>query len=113
MDHKDQPSRYDIRVRGLLSDTLVNAFPELRPRYRGGVTVLEGELPDQAALHGVLARIEALGLELLEVRRVARRPIVPRSHPATSGAWSGRRHRLGPDGGRSTTGPPGEKATDR
>jgi hypothetical protein len=31
--------------------------------------VLTGPLPDQAALHGVLAQIEALGLELLELRR--------------------------------------------
>ena len=33
--------------------------------------MLAGALPDQAALHGVLAEIEALGLELLEVRRLA------------------------------------------
>jgi hypothetical protein len=31
-----------------------------------------GVLPDQSALHGVLAQIEALGLELLEVRRSRR-----------------------------------------
>jgi hypothetical protein len=30
-----------------------------------------GDIADQAALHGVLERIESLGLELLEVRRVA------------------------------------------
>ena len=36
----------------------------------GGDTVLTGPLPDRAALHGVLAEIEALGLELLEVRRL-------------------------------------------
>jgi len=35
-----------------------------------GDTVLTGPLPDRAALHGVLAEIEALGLELLEVRRL-------------------------------------------
>jgi hypothetical protein len=33
-------------------------------------TVLVGTLPDQAALFGVLAQIEALGLELLDVSRV-------------------------------------------
>jgi len=32
--------------------------------------VLAGALPDQAALHGVLSEIEALGLELLEIRRL-------------------------------------------
>ena len=34
------------------------------------MTVLTGTLPDQAALYGALAQIEALGLELLEVRRL-------------------------------------------
>jgi hypothetical protein len=34
-------------------------------------TLLVGALADQAALHGVLAQIEALVLELLEVRRVS------------------------------------------
>jgi hypothetical protein len=32
--------------------------------------VLSGVLADQPALHGVLSQIEALGLELLEVRRL-------------------------------------------
>jgi hypothetical protein len=32
-------------------------------------TVFHGPVPDQAALHGLLRRIEALGLELVEVRR--------------------------------------------
>jgi hypothetical protein len=31
--------------------------------------VLRGPLPDQAALYGVLERIESLGLVLLDVRR--------------------------------------------
>jgi hypothetical protein len=38
-------------------------------RQRDGETLLVGTLPDQAALFGVLAQVEALGLELLEVRR--------------------------------------------
>jgi hypothetical protein len=69
--HNDQPpQRYSIRVRGRLGETMRTAFPTLQARARGGDTVLTGPLPDRAALHGVLAEIEALGLELLEVRRL-------------------------------------------
>jgi hypothetical protein len=60
---------YQVRVRGQLSETLLVAFPDLRAQVRGSETVLAGELPDQAALFGVLNRIETLGLELLEVLR--------------------------------------------
>lgn len=60
--------RYEIRVRGVLGETLLQAFPGLQARTEGCETVLSGELADRAALHGVLAQIEALGLELLEVR---------------------------------------------
>ena len=61
---------YEIRVRGVLGETLLSAFPALRGSARDGTTVLSGRLPDQAALHGVLAQIESLGLELLAVRRL-------------------------------------------
>jgi hypothetical protein len=69
MDDSRTTTQYEIRVRGLLSDRLLSAFPEMHARIRDHETVLTGELPDQSALHGVLGRIEALGLELLEVRR--------------------------------------------
>ena len=36
--------------------------------------MLTGPLADQAALYGLLAQIEALGLELLEVRRIGAEP---------------------------------------
>ncbi len=61
---------YEIRVGGHLGTTLRAAFPALRAQSRGPDTALTGPLPDQAALHGVLAEIEALGLELLELRRL-------------------------------------------
>jgi hypothetical protein len=69
--HNDPPQhRYRIRIRGRLGETICSAFPVLRARTSGGDTVLIGPLPDRAALHGVLAEIEALGLELLEVHRL-------------------------------------------
>jgi hypothetical protein len=60
---------YQIRIRGRLSKTLLGAFPELRAQLLRSETLLAGQLPDQAALFGVLDRIEGLGLELLEVLR--------------------------------------------
>ena len=65
-----EPQRYEIRVRGRLGETICSAFPDLRARPGGDDTVLAGVLADQAALYGVLAEIEALGLELIEVRRI-------------------------------------------
>ncbi len=64
-------NRYEIRLGGHLGNTMRAAFPELRARVDGRDTVLTGLLPDQSAVFGVLAVIESLGLELLEVRRIA------------------------------------------
>jgi monoterpene epsilon-lactone hydrolase len=64
-----QPEIYEIRVRGLLGPTMLEAFPDLAARTRGQDTLLRGPLPDQCALYGVIHQLEALGLELLEVRR--------------------------------------------
>jgi hypothetical protein len=62
------PVPYTIRIDGHLSATMLSAFPTLAPQHLGAHTVLTGLL-DQSALYGVLAEIEALGLNLLEVRR--------------------------------------------
>lgn len=62
-------ARYEIRVRGALSETLLLAFPGFTAKISDGQTRLEGILPDQSALHGTLSQIEALGLQLLLVRR--------------------------------------------
>lgn len=73
--HPDpRPRRYEIRVRGRLGETICTAFPALHARTRGDHTVLTGMLADQAALYGVLAEAELLGLELIEVRRLPHGP---------------------------------------
>jgi hypothetical protein len=64
--------RYQVRVRGHLGETIGSAFPDLKIRRQGDETILTGEFADQAALYGVLAEIEALGLELIEVRHQSR-----------------------------------------
>ena len=61
--------RYEIRVRGRLGEMMLSAFPGLRADSCGEDTLLTGPLVDSAALYGVLAELEALGLELVEVRR--------------------------------------------
>ena len=60
---------YEFRIRGLLGDTLLGAFPGLHGEVQAGETVLAGALSDQSALYGVLVQIEQLGLELLDVHR--------------------------------------------
>jgi len=42
----------------------------MRCELRGGETVLTGPLADRSAVYGVLAQLEALGLDLIELRRV-------------------------------------------
>ena len=66
----NQPVSYQIRVRGRLGRTIRAAFPALRAEEHGEDTLLVGVLADQAALHGALTQIEALRLELVEVRRL-------------------------------------------
>jgi hypothetical protein len=63
--------RYEIRLKGRLTRPLAAEFEHqhLKTAVAPVETVVEGPL-DDAALHGLLRRIEALGLELIEVRRV-------------------------------------------
>ena len=59
--------RVRISVRGKLSDRLATAFEGMALVRRHGHTELVGEVVDQAHLHGLLARIRDLGLELERV----------------------------------------------
>jgi hypothetical protein len=68
--HMDpEPALYIIRINGHLGATLLSAFPAMTARPDGQCTVLTGLL-DRSALYGVLAEIEALSLDLLEVRQL-------------------------------------------
>jgi hypothetical protein len=68
------PDLYSIRINGRLGDTALSAFPAMVHQLDGGETVLTGLLTDRSALFGVLAEIEALGLELIEIRRIRPEP---------------------------------------
>ena len=67
-------SDYEFRIKGRLSDTLCGEFEEFTAAVQPAETVMRGEVRDQAELHGLMDRIQSLGLELLEVRRVPNRP---------------------------------------
>jgi hypothetical protein len=62
-------ARYLIRINGHLGPTLLSAFPAMAWRRQGPDTVLTGAL-DRSGLYGLLAEMEALGLELLELRQL-------------------------------------------
>lgn len=67
----DTPDTYEIRVRDHLTTGWADWFDAMDLRYEAnGEMVLVGQLPDQAALHGVLTKIRDLGLTLIAVNRI-------------------------------------------
>lgn len=61
---------YEIHIKGRVSEQLLTAFEGMDASVQSVETVLRGPVRDQAALHGLLDRIQSLGLELIEVRRL-------------------------------------------
>jgi hypothetical protein len=72
-----RPARYAIRIAGRLGATSLEAFPDLHWEARGSDTVLTGEVRDGSALYGVIALLESLGLELIEVKPLMAAPSGP------------------------------------
>lgn len=73
------PGSYTIRIKGRLGATALSAFPSMVSELKDSETVLTGLLEDRSALFGVIAQIEALGLELLELRQLPAKPKSPES----------------------------------
>ena len=61
---------YEIRVGGILPPDALLDFERLMVSVEPVKTVLHGPISDQAALHGLLARLELFGAEVVEVRRL-------------------------------------------
>ena len=63
-------ARYEIRVEGALDRHWAAWFEDLQVTSEDAETVISGPLPDQPALHGLLAKVRDLGLCLISVRRL-------------------------------------------
>lgn len=75
---RQEPGRYEIRVKGLLDARWAVWFDGLTLTHgSGGTTIMHGPVADQAALHGFLQKIRDLGLPLISVN-----PVIPGSPPA-------------------------------
>jgi hypothetical protein len=70
-------SLYRIRIRGRLGPTALSAFPSMSSEVMHSETVLTGWVEDPSALFGVLAQIEGLSLELIELRQIRASPRLP------------------------------------
>jgi len=64
----DQPTVYEIRLKGLLDHQWTDLFGGLAiTRQRNGDTLLSGPVVDQAALHGLLRKVRVLRMPLLSI----------------------------------------------
>lgn len=70
-ENEDTPPHYEIRIRGRLG-TRWSAWLDGLTVIAGedGTSVLRGPVVDQAALHGLLARLRDLGIELVALTRL-------------------------------------------
>ena len=63
-------TRYELRIKGRLSRDIREDFEEFELTEAPVETVMLGNVIDEAHLHGVLARLQALGLQVLSLRRL-------------------------------------------
>jgi hypothetical protein len=66
-----EAGRYEIRMKGRLEPRWAAWFDGLSlTQGDDGTTVVEGTVVDQAALHGLLAKVRDVGLPLVSVTRL-------------------------------------------
>jgi hypothetical protein len=63
-------SRYEIRVRGWLSERARSAFTDMDVRAVPPQTIIFGELMEQSDLCDLLAQCSSMGLEVVSLRRL-------------------------------------------
>jgi hypothetical protein len=70
MPQTQTPIRYEIVVKGRLSERFDSAFAGLELEPRDGFTAISGSFTDQSHLHGVLDLIRDLGIDLVSVNEL-------------------------------------------
>ncbi len=82
-DHRHEPGRYEIRIKGRLDARWAAWFDGLSLTHASdGTTVIQGPVADQAALHGLLQKVRDVGLQLISVTRIeAERADTPTIEP--------------------------------
>ena len=65
-----RPRIYEITFTGQAGTALRAEFDDCEVSVGGGTTTLRAELPDQAALIGLVCRINGFGLDLVQLRLV-------------------------------------------
>jgi len=74
VEHEEEGTRvaadYEIRIKGRVGDSVLRMFEGLTATTEPVETVLYGPIPDQEALHRLLAKLQSLGLEVTEFRRL-------------------------------------------
>jgi hypothetical protein len=66
----DPGTRYELVLRGEISDRFAVLFEDMRLDRVEGTTVVTGPVRDQAHLHGLIERISELGIELVSVNPI-------------------------------------------
>jgi hypothetical protein len=78
--------QYEIRIEGVLDERWSCWFDGLQiTPEREGVSAITGRAADQAALHGLLARLRDPGIPRISVRRLDRRRVGRSDAPRRSG----------------------------
>jgi hypothetical protein len=70
-------ANYEIRIKGRLSESLLPAFEGLTVTTEPVETIVYGPIADQEAVHKLLIKLESLGLEVVEFRRLPGDPSDP------------------------------------
>lgn len=65
---------YEIRVNGVVPESVLVEMEGLHAVSEPVQTVLWGPVVDQAALRGIIDRLQRLGLELIDVHQITRGP---------------------------------------